>query len=365
MPSETKSTRSLPAVLRTYFFGGVYAILAAELFLRIYAPVPMLPRYIMGSDLGIRVNMPSQHYVHRTPDYRVDIKTNSKGVRADREIPYEKPPGVKRIVALGDSFMMGYGATLEQMALSVIAQELEAAGHRVEVINLSVSGFGNSEHLLYLEAEGLKYQPDLVLLGWHDTDLVDNVRSRLYRLEDGELVRQDASYLPGVKIREFLFQFSAYRFLAGNSQLYNWLRDRAGALVKDLLAQVRLAASAPETSAEPVVSEPLPEAQGAVPYPDLLTLALLDRIVEVSQADGANFMILEIPVRFSRTKFGSRFPETAVNADYNRVNPIHRFNEYEGELIYWERSHGHFTPLGNRIAAEEAAKLILERRLLD
>ncbi|MGB5283615.1 MAG: hypothetical protein WBN29_03840, partial [Polyangiales bacterium] len=202
------------------------------MFVRIYAPVPMLPRYIASAEYGVRMNMPNQSYAHTTPDYKITIQTNSKGIRSDVEIPYEKPPGKKRIVSLGDSFLMGYGAHPGEMLLNVMIERLRAAGQDVELVNLAVSGFGNAEELVALQAEGMKYEPDLVLIGWHDTDLDDNVRSGLFELRDGELVRAAETFLPAVKSREALFRIPLYRFVAGNSQLYNWFRDKVGEAVK-------------------------------------------------------------------------------------------------------------------------------------
>ena len=160
----------------------------------------MLPRYIASAEYGVRMNMPNQSYAHTTPDYKITIQTNSKGIRSDVEIPYEKPPAKKRIVSLGDSFLMGYGAQPDEMLLNVMIERLRAAGQDVELVNLAVSGFGNAEELVALQAEGMKYEPDLVLIGWHDTDLDDNVRSGLFELRDGELVRAAETFLPAVKV---------------------------------------------------------------------------------------------------------------------------------------------------------------------
>jgi len=91
-------------------FAAAYVLVAGEFFMRIFAPQAMLPRYVCATDYGIRGNEPNRSYWHTTPDYRVNIRTNAKGIRAHGEIPYEKPEGVKRIVLLGDSFGMGYSA---------------------------------------------------------------------------------------------------------------------------------------------------------------------------------------------------------------------------------------------------------------
>lgn len=365
--------RSGPRKLLTWFGLSVLAVLLAELFLRVYSPVPMLPRYVASAEYGVRMNMPDQTYAHTTPDYRIVIQTNSKGIRSDSEIPYDKPRGTKRIVALGDSFLMGYGAHSEEMLLNVMIDRLREAGHEVELVNMAVSGFGNTEELVALQAEGMKYEPDLVLIGWHATDIDDNVRSGLFELRDGKLVRAAETFLPAVKSREFLFRSRVYRFLAGSSQLYNWFRDQAGEAGKTLLANIRDAQSAATQaklappSATPEVEAPEEGIQGATEGPshaEALTLAVLQEIQRVSHDGGAELVLIDIPVRLNRTSFRSEYPSAPGFEDFNLFAPLPAFEEREGDLLYWERSHGHLTPLGNRIVGDGAAQLILERNLL-
>lgn len=207
-------------------FCCLWTLFLAEWFVRLLAPMPMLPRYIQAAPYGIRMNMPDMKYNHVTPDYKIQIRTNSKGIRADDEIPYKKKVGTKRIVLLGDSFGMGYGVDLEDTFLLQMCKHLESVGYHVEGVNLAVSGHGNAEELIMLREEGVKFQPDLVLLAWHQTDYTDNVRSNLFVLQDDELVVRSKEYLPGVKMRETLFRIPVYAWIASHSQLYALLRER-------------------------------------------------------------------------------------------------------------------------------------------
>jgi len=170
-------------------FAVVYILIAAELFLRVFNPVPMLPRYIEAKYYGIRGNIGNKTYWHFTPDISVQIRTNSAGIRADREIPYQKPNGTKRVLLLGDSFGMGYEVNLEDTFPEKMNEIINKSGIKCEVVNLSSSGHGNAEELIVLQNEGVKYDPDLVLLSWHYGDLLENVRSNLYKLESGRLKR--------------------------------------------------------------------------------------------------------------------------------------------------------------------------------
>ncbi|UCG57788.1 MAG: hypothetical protein JSU70_23350, partial [Phycisphaerales bacterium] len=256
-------------------FGTAYLIVGSEIFLRIFAPEPMLPRYVCATEYGIRGNEPNREYRHTTPEYQISIRTNSKGIRADEEIPYEKPDGVKRIVLLGDSFGMGYGVDLEDTFSSQMKKALEKAGVRCEIVNLSVSGHGTAEQLITLRQEGLRYKPDVVLLAWHASDRADNVRANLYGLEEGRLVRRSETYLPGVETREFLFQFAVYRLLAEHSHLYNFARERTAHLVKYKVLPAIRGLSSPAKAAEGASEQP---GTRPVSYRSELAVALLRQI---------------------------------------------------------------------------------------
>ncbi len=343
-------------------FGAVYAVAAAEVFLRLLAPQLMLPRYVCATDYGVRGNVPNGDYWHKAPEYRINIRTNSKGIRADREIPYEKPPGVRRIMLLGDSFGMGYGVNLEDAFLTRLVAFLQAAGVQCEDVNLSVSGFGTAEELVTLEEEGFRYQPDVVVVQWQRTDLEDNVRSNLYGLEDGRLVRKNKTYLPAVKSRELVSSFGAVRWLAIHSHLYCCLREEAAqfAKFKFLPAWRRLTNVRPKAGPRSAVGQP----DG---YPERLALALLAEMQQQCRWHGAELLILDIPSRLSRTEFRSTFPTEHLSdgMQFHRYNPIADFGQYYGQKLYWEKEHGHFTPLGCRIVGEGLGRTILENGLLE
>ncbi len=338
----------------------IYCPLAAELMVRVLDPVPMLPRYVCATEYGIRGNQPNKTYWHRAAEYEVQIRTNSQGIRADYEIPYEKPKGTRRVLVLGDSFGMGYEVDLEDMFTTRMTHHLKVKHgiENVEVVNLSTSGHGNAEQLIVLQSEGLKYDPDLVLLVWHSTDLADNVRSNLYVWKEGKLVRRSDVYLPGVEINRKLYSIPLYPLIADNSQLYNMMRDWTAYSVKQWLVAFR-ALTARQTESE---EEPDPD---EVPYPAQLSVALLEEIRSVSRENGARFAVLAVPKSVSRTEFISRFPgAAAAGKGLDVVSPIERFQQAEGEKVYWEKGHGHWTPLGSDMVGEVLADHIAARRLL-
>ena len=97
-------------------------------------------------------------------EYNVDIRINSLGLR-DYERTYAKPPGTFRILVLGDSFTEGMQVDLAQTFPTRLQACLVGRASRpVEVINAGGSAYGPGEELLFFTHEGVKYQPDLVLV---------------------------------------------------------------------------------------------------------------------------------------------------------------------------------------------------------
>jgi len=344
----------------------IWSVFGAEVFLRVLAPVAFLPRYVDGTDFGVRCNSASLSYWHSTPEYRVQIRTNARGIRADQEFAYEKPPGKKRIVVLGDSYGLGYGVDLDDTFLAEMHRRLGAAGLDCEVINLSVSGFGNAEELIQLRNEGLRYHPDLVLVAWHSSDFTDNIRSNLFVLgENGGVDPAATSYLPGLKLRKRLAEYSAYRWIAGNSHLYVWSREFLARVVKAGLFRLQKrrgdGGQAPEGA--PYEARFYPNAFEATGE---LTIAILRTMQAECAARGSDLLVLDIPDHASRTEFASRFPRSPDGDSFGIevVSPIDVFNRQGGVMLFWERSHRHMTPLACGLTGRLLAERILDSRVL-
>lgn len=134
-------------------------------------------RYLYDPLLGWR-NIPG--WEATTFDRRLRI--NSLGLR-DREHPYQKPPGVRRILVLGDSYAWGYGVSDEEIFTEVLEQRLAGEPGNWEVLNSGVSGWGTDQEYLYLVHEGFRYDPDLVVVAFYLlNDPLNNINSMQYGL---------------------------------------------------------------------------------------------------------------------------------------------------------------------------------------
>lgn len=124
-------------------------------------------------------------------------KHNALGFRG-RNYEIKKEPGVFRIVGIGDSFTYGAGVSDDATYLARIEATLleRGKGGRVEVINLGVPRYWPEPEALMLEHYGLRYQPDLVIVGVLPNDFIDTRLGAAHAsVSDGYLVTSRARRL--------------------------------------------------------------------------------------------------------------------------------------------------------------------------
>lgn len=102
-------------------------------------------------------------------------RMNRHGWR-DRERGLDKPPGVYRVLVVGDSNVFGLIAPGPAVFTRVLEDRFRAEGKAVEVLNMGISNWGTDQELEALRREGLAYRPDLVIFHFSTNDLDDNLR---------------------------------------------------------------------------------------------------------------------------------------------------------------------------------------------
>lgn len=103
---------------------------------------------------------------------------NSKGFRSVREYGYKKPANTIRVLSLGDSFTAGYRVGQEQTYSHLLEKALndmqDSVSYEFMIANVSNPTYA----IKYLNEHGLKYNPDIVLLGVTiGNDLTENIYS--------------------------------------------------------------------------------------------------------------------------------------------------------------------------------------------
>jgi len=154
------------------------SFLALETAIRILRMAPPLSR-------GYGSNIRDPYLPYRPAPFSVEhgltdgieheYRHNSFGLR-DAEHSLEKGAGVFRILGIGDSFTYGAGASLEDTYLSRLESMLNGrpGDHpKVEIIKAGIPRSYPATQRLFLEHYGLKYAPDLVLVGFVPNDVID------------------------------------------------------------------------------------------------------------------------------------------------------------------------------------------------
>jgi hypothetical protein len=239
-------------------------------------------------------------------------------------------------VVLGDSFTFGEDVGDEE----TYSARLEALMPGAEVINLGVHGYGHDQMLVYLREEGIRYRPDVVLLGFLTGDMERNVLAfRDYAkprfvLEDGALVLRDSPVPPP----DALAAAEKWRSKLGDLLHMLWLRYRW-----------KTGAVSAETRD--------------------VTLAILDEMKTVIEAAGARPAFAYLPAygEIDRTDPGMTGPERfffsycrARGIQSLYLRPFFRKAMKEGAVL---KTTGHWGPLEHRIAAEGNRASLVEKVL--
>jgi len=284
---------------------------------------------------GLHRHDPGLGWIPAGGYYLEGVSTNSRGLRGATEYAVPKPTGMRRIVVMGDSFTWGLGVRDEETWPAVLQTLLDD----VEVLNLGVIGYGTDQQYLRLGQEGLRYEPDLVILGFFGPDTVRNVRrfrdsgKPRFAVEGGRLRLENVPVpdpeLEGTSIDPQPFSY-------------------AGALC---LTKLRAA-----------IDRTLLAPKWAV------TRAILDGIQDNVRERGAELLVAHFPTE--PAAFRSRPEDSELFLDEwarARNEPIVRLREVFLDLSPAERSgvfEGHFSAFGNVVVARAIARAIAEGKLL-
>lgn len=264
------------------------------------------------------------------------LNSNSKGLRGKTEYAYQRTPGKRRIVVLGDSFTFGEEVSDDE----TYPHYLEAALPNTEVLNLGVQGYGHDQMLLYLKEEGVKYRPDIVIVGFASLDIYRNTWTFFayakpkFNLISGHL---ELTNVP-VPTPETVLAQEPYH-------------SKAVDLLVMLREKVRWGLGEKETEARK------------------LTTAILDEIVATTRGIGAVPVIVDMPVY--------QEVDDASASMSGLEQYLHQYCQERGIACPFLRprfreevkkgadfnSHGHWSPEAHRVAAEEIRDFLVRANL--
>ena len=124
----------------------------------------------------MRAEAPSTSLRRHTSEFDVTLRTNSRGLREDESVVYDKAKDVTRILMVGDSFTLGYTVERADTLSQLLAARMRSEGRNVEVINGGTEGYSTDQEVLFLEqlaGEGIVESSsyDVVVLCMYQNDV--------------------------------------------------------------------------------------------------------------------------------------------------------------------------------------------------
>src|SRR5215203_1450452 len=277
-PATRRPSPSLKARLVLVLVGIMLPLVLAEVGLRLagailpgdYQTVSFAEAH---PEFGRR-NRPGAGW-KKTSEYTSWIEVNSKGLRG-AEIDYSKPLGEKRILVVGDSFTFAEQVNQDETFTQRLEDRLNAEGGQYRVLNAGSNGWATANQAVYLAKEGVRFKPDVVIVALYlGNDVADNYR-RVATVSDA--VAADLS-LRGAD------SFEGPRRLLRRSELYTVFES--GVLAKLPIWQD----DGGNYSSDRKPPRTVEEAEEAW----AITGRLLDRMRDLSESQGARFVVMVVP----------------------------------------------------------------------
>jgi lysophospholipase L1-like esterase len=348
----------------------LFSIFMAELGLRIIRPPSVSfdhqpTIYRPDPVLGFRY-VPGSHDRVERLEFRQPVQVNNVGF-IDDDFSLSPPSNVTRIAAIGDSVTAGMQVGRGYSYPDVLESELNESGQAAcpcEVLNFGVDGMGTFEQAYIFEEFALDYQPDIVILAYVSSDLVDaaypTIRRDVYRnyiiyyRDDAERVRamgqvDDVLSGGGAALR-FSLRYS-YILRA----LYNSWLDRQGTPEPNLLINK----NKPDDIIGTVTLE---EAEAQI-------IEDIEGMHRACQEAGCELVVVALPskeetagdIEVEYLSVLEAVSERGIHT-FSLLEPIREHTD-QWENLYWQRD-SHFNQDGYRLVAEEILAYLQREGLL-
>jgi hypothetical protein len=285
------------------------------------------------------------------PGLRTDmVTTNSAGMRADREFPVERQPGRRRLLLVGDSFTFGSDVRDSETFAAILAR---GALRDWDVMNLAVPGYGTDQQILMLEQVGLRYRPDVVILGFFVRDFSRNTlwfRSYAKPLFTPAAGDADALELTRVPVPSPELLFEEYR--SGRRKTGRPFSSYAVTWFRRSMREAWTKSFVEDTPEWEVLKRLMPRFQRSATAAGALPIWLMipngDRLDDTTH-------------RYARIEDLCEARAQALQLACHRLaRPfVGWLNAHPGEQIYRPADQGgHLSPTGNEVVAAEVAGLL-------
>jgi GDSL-like Lipase/Acylhydrolase family len=281
----------------------------------------------------------------------VRVRINAKGLRGP-EVDYARRPGVARILWLGDSVTFGYRIARSSDTFPYLTgAELERRlGRPVETVDAGVGGWSPWQELRWYRREGVRYAPDVVVVGFVLNDVTEKLALTRFggAWQGWQLARTARSTL------EYWLSGSAVvSLLRGGVGRWRFGRDVAAGARRAEGAQVRW-----------LMSDP-PELEGAW----ALTLGNLERLFATARRRRTPGVLVVFPYAFQLDRAEATASPQRRLAAWARAHHVPCLDllpalaDGEGAQDRWFLDASHLSEAGHRRVAQRLADFLAARGL--
>jgi len=320
---------------------------------------------------------PSQEY----PDQRVEVTTNSLGLRGKEFLPAELSDST-RILVLGDSYTFGVYVNDNETFCSILEQHLRKEDKRAVVLNAGyASGFETDEQYCWLVNRGIQFQPDIIILAaFHGNDIV-GIAPQYWLQVDGQ-------GLP-TKIRDpdlfvqdgFLRTLTLDQKAAGGEFVYRLPILRQSHLCIAINRLVNRLVMPPDlygkTATNRTYRHIFGEDSAEFFEKERIFLKLIQGMKHISEANNAKFLVLMIPFNFEVNpprfqKAMQRYGVSSVKKDYYSelelilkgmnipfINLLNEMRSIPQKGFYPRNGEVHLNAAGHRFVAAKLKEFLL------
>lgn len=359
LPRWVRAMRTLGVVVPA---SAMAALLCAEIALRAtdhpaFEPLEAGGRHVADPDVG-HVFAANHRQTLQSREYSIEWASNAQGVRADRDFG-PKPPGVVRVLCVGDSFTEGAQVPYRDTwpaALEACCNEHLGMG-RVEVIDAGFPGFSTVNEARWLAKFGARFEPDLVLVASTPNDLLENQFPLQYTARDGQMVASTSTQADQLR-----FEHRRHWWCLAGAIERSMLMDR----FEHSPAAKRLLGRPPVTHMEAYMVAPNDK---AVRLWKLAGDSMLEARDAASKLD-AKFGVVVIPYDHQLHElgpgldpalFGRKWSELGASNGFPVVDCLAAFRAHpHPETLHWKEDM-HCTAEGYHLVASEVCKALLAR----
>lgn len=347
----------------------IFSLLVIEVFLRIFIPQDIIVPMPAQADRELIYKLPpnTKAYLKGTSSRFFHLNTNSVGLR-DVEHSFNKPPGVLRILLLGDSMSMAEGVELHETYIKIFEKNANAQcpKMKIETINAAIRGYGNDQELILYERIGIKYSPDYVILAFFEgNDIQDNIQGGIFVTKNGNLIQKIPTNKTSPKLRYYSKQIQIqnlffYKFWISHSHLANFSRK--------VVARILLNTSFRKNK-EGMKKQLFEDDSGWK-----LTEKILERWIGSCTRNGSIPILCYIPAKETflkekniadeSTRLDLKLKIFALNNEIRWINFCDTISKSINNNNIYLEDDGHLSPKGHELLADQLLKYFRDKNII-